>query len=245
MNTHALTLTNITVTYNELPVLWNVTATIEKGVLLAIVGPNGAGKTTLIKSILGLVTPTAGTINIFGKRAHKQQHHLAYVPQRTSVDWDFPATVFDVVLMGRFRHIGWLRRPSQEDKEKTLDALAQVTMLEHKDRHISALSGGQQQRVFLARALAQDANIYLMDEPFVGVDMKTEKAIVTILRELCQQGKTILVVHHDLHTLQEYFDHVMLLNKTCIAHGPIDQVCTPEYLTKTCMPIPTNNYTQR
>ncbi len=237
MKQPAITTTNLCASYNDSPALWNVSTSIEQGSLLAVVGPNGAGKTTLIKSILGLVTPNSGSISIFGKKAATQLHHCAYIPQRTTIDWDFPVTVFDVVLMGRYRHIGWFRRPKKEDKEKALDALAHVNIFEHKDRRISELSGGQQQRVFLARALAQDAAIYLMDEPFVGVDMKTEQTIINILKELAQRGKTIIVVHHDLHTLQDYFHEVMLLNKTCIAHGPIDQVCTPEYLAKTCMPM--------
>ena len=237
MKQSAITITNLCASYQNAPALWQVSTAIEQGSLLAVVGPNGAGKTTLIKSILGLITPDSGSISIFGKKAATQLHQLAYIPQRTTIDWDFPVTVFDVVLMGRYRHIGWFKRPSHDDKEKALDALMHVNMFEHKDRRISNLSGGQQQRVFLARALAQDAAIYLMDEPFVGVDLKTEQTIVKILKELSQRGKTIVVVHHDLHTLQDYFHQVMLLNKTCIAHGPIDQVCTPEYLAKTCMPI--------
>src|SRR5690554_8052606 len=173
---------------------------------MAIIGPNGAGKSTLIKGMLDLVKPISGSTIFFGQRYHEARSKIAYVPQRGSVDWDFPTTVFDVVLMGRYGHIGWLKRPTNKDKELATEALEKVGMLDFIDRQIAELSGGQQQRVFLARSLVQDADIYLLDEPFQGVDIKTERAIIKILKELKSQGKTVIVVHHDLDTVKDYFD---------------------------------------
>lgn len=233
MQTNALTVTNLTVAYHTQPVLWNVNLTVPTGTLMAIVGPNGAGKSTLIKTVLGLVKPTAGTIRFWDQPYQAQQKRVSYVPQRGSVDWDFPTSVFDVTLMGRYGALGWLRRPREADRNLARQALAQVGMAEFADRQISQLSGGQQQRVFLARALAQAADLYFMDEPFQGVDAKTEKAIVKLLQQLRSAGKTVVVVHHDLQTVPEYFDWVTLLNVSPIASGPVAQVFTEPLLKLT------------
>jgi manganese/zinc/iron transport system ATP- binding protein len=222
----AIEVTDLTVAYRDKPVLWDVDLEVPSGVLMAIVGPNGAGKTTLIKAILGLVPPAAGQVLIYGKPYVQQRRLVGYVPQRGSVDWDFPTTVLDVVMMGRYGALGWLRRPTQEDEELALEALDKVGMRPFAERQISQLSGGQQQRVFLARALVQEAQIYFMDEPFQGVDATTERAIVTLLQELRAGGKTVIVVHHDLQTVPEYFDWVTLLNVRRIASGPVDEVFT-------------------
>jgi manganese/zinc/iron transport system ATP- binding protein len=224
---------NLTVAYHKKPVLQNVSFSIPEGKLIGIIGPNGAGKSTLIKTILGLIPKASGHISIYDKPYEKQRSLVGYVPQRGSVDWDFPTNVLDVVLMGRYRHIGWLKYPSKKDKQFAMDCLDKVGMSAFAGRQISQLSGGQQQRVFLARALAQDAKVYFMDEPFVGVDAATEKAIITLLDELKKQGKTVLVVHHDLQTVQEYFDWVFLLNMRKIAIGPTEEVFTFDNLQTT------------
>ena len=226
----AIHVEDLTVAYREKPVLWDVDMIVPQGVLLAIVGPNGAGKTTLIKSILGLVNPVAGRVEIFGEPYEKQREQVAYVPQRRSVDWDFPTSVLDVVMMGLYGTIGWFRRPGKKERKLATHALKKVGMDRFANRQISELSGGQQQRVFLARALVQDAQIYLMDEPFQGVDATTERAIVDILQELRTAGKTVAVVHHDLQTVTDYFDWVMLLNVRCIAMGPCSKVFNDENL---------------
>ena len=219
--------------YHEKPVLWDIDMAVPKGILLAVVGPNGSGKTTLIKTILGLIKPSAGTVEIFGLPYSKQQHLIGYVPQRGSVDWDFPTNALDVVMMGLYGKLGWLKRPGKEEKEKAMEALAKVGMSNFADRQISQLSGGQQQRVFLARALVQDAMIYFMDEPFVGVDATTEKAIISLLQDLRKRGKTVIVVHHDLETLKAYYDWAMLLNVRRVALGPVSKVVTPKNLEQT------------
>lgn len=229
----ALQVNDLTVAYRDRPVLWDVDLTVPSGVLMAIVGPNGAGKTTLIKAVLGLIRPAAGQVLIYGRPYREQRKLVAYVPQRGSVDWDFPTTVLDVVMMGRYGALGWFRRPGARDRELALGALDQVGMREFADRQISQLSGGQQQRVFLARALVQDAQIYLMDEPFQGVDAKTERAIVALLQQLREGGKTVIVVHHDLQTVPEYFDWVLLLNVRRVAAGPVGEVFTEENLRST------------
>lgn len=216
----AIEVHDLTVAYREKPVLWDIDLAVPKGVLMAIVGPNGAGKTTLVKAILGLVRPVSGRVLVNGAPYSPRSQAVAYVPQRGTVDWDFPTTVFDVALMGTYGRLGWFRRPGSVERAATLDALARVGMADFADRQISQLSGGQQQRVFLARALVQDAPVYLMDEPFQGVDAVTEKAIVDILRELRDRGRTVLVVHHDLATVPAYFDWVTLLNVRKIASGP-------------------------
>ncbi|AKO94512.1 metal ABC transporter ATP-binding protein [Priestia filamentosa] len=224
---------NLTVAYHKKPVLQNVSFSIPEGKLIGIIGPNGAGKSTLIKAILGLIPKASGHVSIYDKPYEKQRSLVGYVPQRGSVDWDFPTNALDVVLMGRYRHIGWLKYPSKKDKQFAMECLNKVGMSAFAGRQISQLSGGQQQRVFLARALAQDAKVYFMDEPFVGVDAATEKAIITLLDELKKQGKTVLVVHHDLQTVQEYFDWVFLLNMRKIAIGPTEEVFTFDNLQTT------------
>ena len=229
----AISVDDLTVAYQYKPVLWDIDLEVPEGVLMAIVGPNGAGKSTLIKAILGIIKPIAGSISIFGKPYQQQRRLVAYVPQKGSVDWDFPTTAFDVVLMGTYGSLGWIKRLGQKEKKKALEALEKVGMLSFKNRQISQLSGGQQQRVFLARALVQDASIYFMDEPFQGVDATTEIAIINILKELRSAGKTLVVVHHDLQTVPEYFDWVTFLNVKKIATGPIKAVFNDDNLTKT------------
>jgi manganese/zinc/iron transport system ATP- binding protein len=229
----AIDVRDLTVPSRDTRVLWDVDVDAPAGVLMAIVGPNGAGKTTLIKAILGLVEPAAGQVRIDGRPYDEQRRAVAYVPQRGSVDWDFPTNVLDVVLMGLYGRIGWIRRPGAEHRAAALRALEKVGMTDYADRQISQLSGGQQQRVFLARALVQDASIYLMDEPFQGVDATTEKAIVQLLQELRKSGSTVAVVHHDLQTVPEYFDWVLLLNVRRIAAGPVPEVFTEENLRAT------------
>ncbi|MCG1021913.1 metal ABC transporter ATP-binding protein [Sutcliffiella horikoshii] len=224
---------NLTVAYHRKPVLKEISFSVPEGKLIGIIGPNGAGKSTLIKAALELIPIASGNITIYGKSYKSQRKLIGYVPQRGSVDWDFPTNALDVVLMGRYGHIGWLKRPNKKDIEFAYECLDKVGMREYATRQISQLSGGQQQRVFLARALAQDASIYFMDEPFVGVDAATEKAIITILNELKSQGKTVLVVHHDLQTVKEYFDWTLLINLRKIAIGPTEEVFTIENLQKT------------
>lgn len=231
--TPAIAINDLTVAYGETPVLWDVDLEVPPGVLLAIVGPNGAGKTTLIKAALGLVRSAAGQTRFLGKPYAQQRHLVAYVPQRGSVDWDFPTTVLDVVMMGRYASLGWFRRPGKHERTLALEALARVKMHDFADRQIAQLSGGQQQRVFLARALVQEAQVYIMDEPFVGVDAVTERAIVGLLQDLRADGKTVAVVHHDLQTVPEYFDWVALLNVRNIASGPVSEVFTEENLRRT------------
>jgi manganese/zinc/iron transport system ATP- binding protein len=234
-NTHLLPITveDLTVAYRETPVLWDVDLEVPPATLMAIVGPNGAGKSTLIKTVIGLIEPSAGRVLVYGKTYREQRHLVAYVPQRGSVDWDFPTNALDVVMMGRYGALGWVRRPGRAERETAYNALKTVGMEHFADRQISQLSGGQQQRVFLARALAQEAQIYLMDEPFQGVDATTERAIVQVLRALRQEGKTVLVVHHDLETVPQYFDHVLLLNVRAVASGPVAQTFTPANLRRT------------
>tara|TARA_B100001146_G_scaffold221995_1_gene233540 strand:- start:31313 stop:32050 length:738 start_codon:yes stop_codon:yes gene_type:complete len=229
----AIQIDDLTVAYNYKPVLWDIDLTVPEGVLMAIVGPNGAGKSTLIKAILGIIDPIAGSVRVFGKAYKEQRKLVGYVPQKGSVDWDFPTTALDVVMMGTYGRLGWIKRPGNDQKKASLEALEKVGMLAFKNRQISHLSGGQQQRVFLARALVQDATIYLMDEPFQGVDATTEIAIINILKELRKRGKTVVVVHHDLQTVPEYFDWVTFLNVKKIATGPVKDIFNDDNLTKT------------
>ncbi len=230
---YAITVDDLTVAYNYKPVLWDVDLDIPEGVLMAIVGPNGAGKSTLIKAILGIISPIAGNVSVFGKPYEKQRKEVAYVPQKGSVDWDFPTTALDVVMMGTYGSLGWIKRTGATQKKQALEALEKVGMLQFKNRQISQLSGGQQQRVFLARALVQNASIYFMDEPFQGVDATTEIAIINILKELRKAGKTVIVVHHDLQTVPEYFDWVTFLNVKKIATGPVKEIFNDDNLIKT------------
>jgi len=229
----SIEVTDLTVAYGEKPVLWDVDLSVPAGTLMAIVGPNGAGKTTLIKAILNLIPTAAGQVLIYGQPYTEQRHRVGYVPQRGSVDWDFPTSVLDVVMMGRYGALGWFKRPGTKERQMALEALAKVGMQDYAPRQISQLSGGQQQRTFLARALVQDAQVYFMDEPFQGVDATTERAIVELLKELRAAGKTVVVVHHDLQTVPEYFDWVTLLNVRRIASGPVSAVFTDENLRLT------------
>lgn len=233
MQNYVVEVEDMTVAYQVKPVLWDIDLKVPEGVLMAIVGPNGAGKSTLIKAMLDLIQPISGSVLFFNQPYKEQRKNIGYVPQRGSVDWDFPTTVLDVVLMGRYGHVGWIKRVSKKDKHLAQEALAKVDMSDYANRQISQLSGGQQQRVFLARALVQDAEIYFMDEPFQGVDAKTEKAVIAILKELRTNNKTVVVVHHDLQTVKEYFDYVTLLNTQLIASGPVSEVFTEENLKKT------------
>ncbi len=224
---------DLTVSYDKKPVLWDIDLTLPKGKLIGIVGPNGAGKSTLIKSIMDLVPASSGYVKLFDQRLEEVRSKISYVPQRESVDWDFPASAMDVVLMGRYGKLGLFKRPRKSDKEVAEECLRKVDMYAFKDRQISQLSGGQQQRVFLARALAQEADLYFMDEPFAGVDAATEKTIINILRDMSDQGKTIVVVHHDLQSVTEYFDWVILLNLRLVACGPVQEVFNQELLQET------------
>ncbi len=224
---------DLTVAYRRKPVLWNVDFTLPEGNLIGLVGPNGAGKSTLIKAIMGLLPLLSGYVKIYGEPLETMRHRIGYVPQRESVDWDFPINALDVVTMGRYGRLGLFSRPSKEDKQIAMACLEKVGMQDFAHRQISQLSGGQQQRVFLARALTQDASIYLMDEPFAGVDAATEKAIIELLKDLKAHKKTVMVVHHDLHTVTEYFDWVMLLNMRLVKFGPTAQIFTEENLRLT------------
>lgn len=223
---------DLTVAYHKRPVLQSISLELPAGKLIGVVGPNGAGKSTLLKAILGLVPAAAGEVRLFGEAPGKARNLVGYVPQRGSVDWDFPTNALDVVLMGRYGHLGLVRRPGAKERQVALDSLAQVGMRDWADRQISQLSGGQQQRVFLARALAQDAQLYFMDEPFAGVDAATERAIIGIMTELKARGKTVVVVHHDLATVPEYFDWLVLLNLRLIAAGRTEETFTRENLQK-------------
>jgi manganese/zinc/iron transport system ATP- binding protein len=223
----------MTVAYQRKPVLWDVDYDAPRDRLIAIVGPNGAGKSTFIKACLGLVPRASGQVEFWGRPYRRSRGRVGYVPQRESVDWDFPVSALDVVCMGRYRKIGWCRPVSRGHREAALACLDRVGLRDLARRQISQLSGGQQQRVFLARALAQEADLYFMDEPFAGVDAATERAIVGVLRELREAGKTVIVVHHDLQTVRAYFDEVILLNMRVVAAGPVGEVFTDENLHKT------------
>jgi manganese/zinc/iron transport system ATP- binding protein len=231
--TAAVEVHDLTVAYHTKPVLWTVDFTLPEGKLVAVVGPNGAGKSTMLKAIMGLVPVAAGWVEVFGRPVAEQRRLIAYVPQRGSVDWDFPTDALDVVTMGLYGRLGWFRRPGRAERELAMDALRRVGMADFAGRQISQLSGGQQQRVFLARALVQDARLYLMDEPFAGVDATTERAIAGLLRGLRDDGRTVVVVHHDLQTVPEYFDWVVLLNLRLVAAGPVAEAFTSANLQVT------------
>ena len=233
VNNSAVSVHDLTVAYDVKPVLWDIDLELPKGKLIAIVGPNGAGKTTLIKTMLGLIEPLTGETTFPILKGESTDNKIANIPQSGSVDWDFPVTVVDVVMMGRYGHLGWLKRPCKKEKQMALDTLDKVGMKEYATRQISQLSGGQQQRVFLARALIQEADIYFMDEPFKGVDAQTEKSIVNLLKEIQKEGKTVIAVHHDLQTVAEYFDWVTLIDLKIIASGPVEEVFTQENLRLT------------
>lgn len=225
-----LAIRGLTVSYGEKPAVFSVDATFAPGAMTGIVGPNGAGKSTLLKAALGIVTPLSGQVTCYGKPLARQRGRIAYVPQRASVDWDFPTCVLDVVMMGLYRQLGLLGRVGTRHMQTALGALERVGMADFADRQIGQLSGGQQQRVFLARALAQGADLYLLDEPFAGVDAATEKAIIAVLKELKSQGKTVIAVHHDLSTVPDYFDRVFLINTTRIAEGTVAEAFTGAHL---------------
>lgn len=228
MKDTVISVKNLTIAYNDKPVLWDNNIDFVKNSITAIVGPNGAGKSTLLKGILGLKKILSGKIEIEGKNLKDVKKEIAYIPQSSSVNWDFPTTVFDVVLMGRYVHCGWIKRPNKIDKKKALDAIEKIGLSQYRDRQISQLSGGQKQRVFIARAIASDANIYFMDEPLAGVDKKTEGIIMEFLRDSQKMGKTSIVVHHDLNTIKKYFDHLVIINKRIIALGLVNNVFTSE-----------------
>ncbi|MBB3810143.1 metal ABC transporter ATP-binding protein [Pseudochelatococcus contaminans] len=225
-----LSISGLTVSYGEKPVLFSVDFVTPKDAMLAIIGPNGAGKSTLIKASLGIVPRISGDVTVFGEPYADVRHRIAYVPQRASVDWDFPATVLDVVIMGLYREIGFLRFAGRKHRDKAMECLARVGLESFAHRQIGQLSGGQQQRVFLARALAQDADLYIMDEPFAGVDAATERAIISVLKEVNAAGNTVMCVHHDLATVPEYFTHVLMVNVRKIADGPVATAFTHENL---------------
>lgn len=233
MGIYPLEVDNLTVAYQKKPVLSSVSFRIPSGKLIGVLGPNGAGKSTMLKAVLGLIPTVGGSVKIFGQSYKESRKKVGYVPQRESVDWDFPTNALDVVMMGRYGHLGWFRRPGAKERRIAMECLAKVGMADFAGRQISQLSGGQQQRVFLARALAQNATLYFMDEPFAGVDATTEKAIISLLHELREQGKTVLVVHHDLSTVKEYFDEVVLLNGKLVAAGPTEETFTTANLQKT------------
>ncbi|MCS6905651.1 MAG: metal ABC transporter ATP-binding protein [Bacteroidia bacterium] len=224
---------DLTVAYQKKPVLWSIDFTLPAGNIIGIIGPNGAGKSTLLKAIMGIIPLASGQIRLWNFPIKDVRKRVSYVPQRESVDWDFPASVKEVVLMGRYPKLSLFQRPTKKDHEIVKQCLAQVEMLEYENRQIGQLSGGQQQRVFLARALAQEAELYFMDEPFAGVDMASEAAIIKLLHQMRAQGKTIVVVHHDLQTAYEYFDWILLINQRLIASGPKEKIFTPELLQAT------------
>lgn len=229
----AIEVHDLTVAYHRKPVLWDIDVDLPAEQLIAIVGPNGAGKSTLLKAMLGLVPTASGYVRIFGKSLREVRRQVGYVPQRESVDWDFPIDALGVVLMGTYGRLGWFRRPGRAERAGAMQALERVGMADYANRQIGQLSGGQQQRVFLARALAQDASLYLMDEPFAGVDAATEQAIFEVLRSMREAGKTVVAVHHDLPTVPDYFDHVVLLNLRLVAAGPTREVFTTTNLQRT------------
>lgn len=228
-----LSIYDLTVAYHRKPVIWDISFDLPPGKLIGVVGPNGAGKSTLLKAVMDLIPRASGRVRVFGDTYRRNRHRVGYVPQRESVDWQFPVNARDVVTMGLYDEIGWCRPVLKRHREQAMEALGRVGIAELANRQISQLSGGQQQRTFLARALVQDADLYLMDEPFAAVDAATERAIVDILHELKNRQKTAVVIHHDLQTVPEYFDYVVLLNMRVVAHGPVKTIFTPENLNKT------------
>ncbi|TWU66806.1 metal ABC transporter ATP-binding protein [Crateriforma conspicua] len=228
-----LSVDDLTVAYHRKPVIWDVGFDLPAGSLVGVIGPNGAGKSTLLKAIMDLVPRASGRVRVFGDTYKHQRSRVGYVPQRETVDWDFPVDALEVVTMGLYRQIGWCLPVRKKHRRAAMDALEQVGIPHLAKRQISQLSGGQQQRTFLARALVQNADLYLMDEPFAAVDAATERAIVEILRQMKALQKTVVVIHHDLQTVADFFDYVVLLNMRVVAHGPVDEVFTSENLQKT------------
>ena len=233
MTRYSMEAESLNLNHGKTPVLWDLSFAVPEGVIVGIIGPNGAGKSTLLKASLGLIKPLSGKIDLLGQPANKVRGKIAYVPQRESVDWDFPITAEEVVLMGRYGKLGLFGRLCQADREAAAQALAWVGMSDFAKRQIGQLSGGQQQRLFIARSLLQAADLFLLDEPFAGVDLATEKSLFTLLKHQKSQGKTVFIVHHDLPTVAEYFDWVILLNTRLIACGPTAQVFTPDLLAAT------------
>lgn len=231
-NVPAIEVENLTVSFGPRPALLNVSVTIDQGLLVGIIGPNGAGKSTLVKAILGFVKPDLGTVRLLGSSLDDAKGRLAYVPQRGAVDWDYPITVYEVAMMGRYPNIPWWKDPGQKDHEAVNQALEMVRMSDFKNRQIGGLSGGQQQRVFMARALAQGSDILLLDEPFAGVDAATERAILDVLERAKATGRTLVVVHHDLATAAEYFDRLMLIKQRLFAYGTPRQVLNQDLLSE-------------
>jgi manganese/zinc/iron transport system ATP- binding protein len=229
----AVEIKNLTVAYDANPVLWDVDLLIEQQVVMGLVGPNGAGKSTLLKSVLGLTPRLAGEICVMGQPFESNRKLISYVPQRSTIDWDFPTTVLDLVMMGTYGRLGWFRRPSRQEKADSMAALEKLSMQDFANRQISELSGGQQQRAFLARSFVQNAPIYFLDEPFAGVDVTTERAIVDFLHELRDQGKTIVVVQHDLSTVGKYLDQITLINQSIVASGNVSEVFNDETIDAT------------
>ncbi len=229
----SLRLEHLSVYYHKQPVLWDVNLTIPEGKLVAIVGPNGAGKSTLLKTIIGSISPLSGHITCLGGPYRKTKKHVAYVPQKEVIDWDFPITVLEVVLMGRYHHLGLFKWTRQADVEAAMEALRSLEIENLAHRQIGELSGGQQQRVFMARALVQDAKMYLLDEPFSAVDASTEAFLINIFKRLQQKGKTLIVVHHDLESIEDIFDWVVLLSNRVVAAGPVKEVFTLANLSLT------------
>ncbi len=223
---------DLSLSYNDVAVVWDIDLDIEKNTLNAIVGPNGAGKSTLLKGILGILKPLTGRVSIMGMPISKALKNITYIPQSANVNWDFPTTVFDVVLMGRYKNLGYVRRPKENDKKIAMEALERMGMTSFKDRQISELSGGQKQRVFLARAICGDCDIYFLDEPLTGVDAVSEKVIMDTLKDFQKEGKTVVAVHHDLTTLNKYFDHVAIINRRLIAYGRVEDTLTKENIEK-------------
>jgi manganese/zinc/iron transport system ATP- binding protein len=230
MDKSALHVEQLTVNYGNNPALWDVSLEVPPGNVVGIIGPNGAGKTTFIKTALGLINPLSGKVEFFGKPLEKMREKIAYIPQRESVDWDFPITVRDLVLMGRYGHLGIFKWPREADRAAVDHYLEKVGMTQYADRQINQLSGGQKQRVFIARALVQEAEVYFMDEPFVGIDLATKKVIVDLLHELKKEGKTVFVVHHELDEVDSYFDWVIMFNIRLVACGPVKEAFTTETL---------------
>jgi manganese/zinc/iron transport system ATP- binding protein len=233
MENSSIEVHNLSVSYQNVPVLWDIDFSLPKGQIIGIIGPNGSGKSTLLKAIMGLIPLASGNVKVLNKNLSLVRDQLAYVPQRETVDWNFPASVEDVVLMGRYKKGNLFRRLTKIDKVIAQESIEKVKLEKYKERQISQLSGGQQQRVFIARALAQGASIYIMDEPFVGVDMATEKTILDLLIQMKEEGKTIIIVHHDIQTVSNYFDYIVMLNTRLIAHGPTSEVLTEENLQAT------------
>jgi manganese/zinc/iron transport system ATP- binding protein len=228
-----ITVRNLTISYHKKPAIKGINLNIDEGTIIGIIGPNGAGKSTLLKGILGLLPIDTGEVKVYGKPIKESLKKIAYIPQREQFDWDFPITVYDVVMMGRYPHLSLFGTPGENDKKIVTESLEKVEMQSYRNTQIRNLSGGQQQRIFLARALAQQSGIYFMDEPFVGVDAKTEKAIFNLIKELKESGKTILIVHHDLGKVTDYFDRLIMINQTLIAYGDTKEVFTKENVQRT------------